>query len=211
MSGVTAVVERMARREAAVFFLRSREMTPLVARVLRCPTCGAGADDAEEYLRGLPVWGGRPAVTVLPVTEPRPDGGDPALTMLACEALPARAFLLIAEAAYSTVALDVRTRAVAWTTRPPSTEADALHSLDAAERWADALPPQPSDDAVLPISTRLRPDPRQEWQAHRTRLAQHFLTPHCTTHSLLKLNEAYHRLRIRAAADMLEREAQLGY
>ncbi|TYK53222.1 hypothetical protein [Actinomadura decatromicini] len=211
MSGVTAVVERMARREAAVFFLRSREMTPLVARVMRCPACGAGTDDAEEYLHGLPVWGGPPAVTVLPATEPRPPGGDPALTMLACEALPARAFLLIAEAAHGNVALDVRTRAAAWTTRPPGPEPAALHALDAAERWADVLPLRPSGDAVLPISTRLRPDPRQEWQAHRTRLAQHFLTPHCTAHSLRELNETYQRVRICAAADLLVREGQLGY
>lgn len=220
MQDLTATVQRMARREAAAFLLRSEELPALSVRVISCPECGAGTELITDHLRTLlPVWAGLHEAPVVPANVPSA-GNRPTVTLLGCEALPARSFLLIAVAlnGLGGAVVDFRTRA-AFVAERESTDAAALiRELDEAEKWVDGLIDKRSlDDRYagvplpLAVSTRLAATSAPDRRTYRTRLAQHFLTPHPVAASLDRLNDAYQRARTEHAIALLDREAQLGY
>jgi hypothetical protein len=150
----------MARREAAACFLISDSLLrapwtgwdvgspgdaepALEVRVRPCPQCGADDQDSAGYVQTLPFWLEPGDVRVVPSDEHR--NGRTSLTVLGCEAIPVRAFLLIAVARrhLGSAGLQLQSRASLWAQRGPVNTAgdvaELLSQLDAGERWADGL------------------------------------------------------------------------
>ncbi|WP_329521034.1 hypothetical protein [Spirillospora sp. NBC_01491] len=156
----------MAAREAhgelmAPPFVTTGGTGPSVrVRLVACTVCGAIGGDRR--------W---PAPM-------RGTGDEPALSMLACERLTARAVLpivVIVERFPELRGARFATRALAWTELTHLPPEKALWQLDLAERWVNGLAAAP--DLTLPASTRShgagagRPRRRQE-------LAPYFVSPH---------------------------------
>jgi hypothetical protein len=191
VSTLPQTADSMARREAAACFLISDSMLrapwsswdvgspggaepALEVRVRQCPHCGAGEQDSAAYIRTLPFW--LEPRDVRMVASDADLTGQTSLTVLGCEAIPVRGFLLIAVARrrLGPAGLRLESRAAQWAQRGPINTAgdveELLARLDAGERWADGLvfgdpadgvllrdaadPADTSAARVLPSSTR---------------------------------------------------------
>jgi hypothetical protein len=160
---ITAVVARMARREAAAGLLTAPRVefgergTTVLVRFAPCPECGAS----------------RPRRAWSPPFRDDPAEPGPVLHMLACEAVTARAVLPVVVAAERTPALahaEFRTRALTWLEAAQLSLGKALEAMDTAETWA-------TGGRTLPASTR-RHRPGAAWDAYRRDLVPSFLSPH---------------------------------
>lgn len=188
MIDTDATLARMARREAAAAFLVSdvmlrapwaqfdvRTLEPgapaLEVHVVTCRECGGGPGTPDRYLRGLPFWFAPSDLRIVPAGAAAV--GDLRLTILGCETLPVRSFLLVAAAARAAgpEQVVIHSRSAAWqeSAGPGDDLGDRVAFLDAAERWADLLLPctaaaadrstRPDAPWVLPSSTRLGDGP----------------------------------------------------
>jgi hypothetical protein len=241
VSTLPRAAERMARREAAACFLVSDSMLRapwsswdvgscgdsepcLEVRVLPCPQCGADDRDSAAYVQTLPFWLEPGDVRV--VTRKEHLNGRTSLAVLGCEAVPVRAFLLIAVARrhLGSAPLQLQSRACTWAERGPMSSAgdveEFLRYLDAGERWADGLicgdPTGQSAIRILPSSTRRnmlqarqKPGPAADLMSHRAHFPAHFVTPHPIAARGLgdDLNARYASVRRQRASEILRAEA----
>ncbi len=159
----TNVVTEMARREAAASLLTpprvewGAEGPSVRVRLVTCPACGA-----RPHERG---W-------APPFRDGTPPG--PVLRMLACETITARGLLPII-AAPGLWNEEFKTRGLTWLEVAHLDLAEALATVDAAERWV--TDPRGARGRTLPASTRRR-DTGEAWPEHRGRLVPSFLSPH---------------------------------
>ena len=245
MTSVAAVTARMARREAAAAFIVSDTMLRafwasfdeqsldknepvLDVHVVTCPDCGAGEREAAAYLWTLPFWFDQGDLRVVAFGEPA--AGGLRLTVLGCEMIPARSFLLIAAARreFSTGPVRLHSRAAAWALaeQPRSADLDGrLTFLDAAEAWSDGLlsgdtvregSVQPAGELwVLPSSTRRNVEVgvhdgpvSSASRLPLADLAPRFVSPHPAGDVRDdELNRQYSQARLSAAAELLRVEA----
>ncbi|MBO2447189.1 hypothetical protein J4573_08845 [Actinomadura barringtoniae] len=183
----TAVVARMARREAAAGLLTAPRVefgergTTVLVQFVPCPECGP---------RGPLGPGGQRRAWSPPFRDDPAEPG-PVLHMLACEAVTARAVLLIVLTAERTPALanaEFTTRAVTWLEVAHLGLDKALEAMDTAETWA-------TGGRTLPASTR-RHHPGAAWETYRRDLVPSFLSPHADVPAELEL---YYEQERRAA------------
>jgi hypothetical protein len=218
-----ALVDVLARHEAATSVLDGQRPPRLRVEAQSCPECGAEPSVAAEYLRGLNLWS-RPA-DVVPVP-PETHGGagpdesasdDPVLRMRACEAVPPHALLALTTAAMAG-ARRFQTRAVGWASMGAGGRSDAadLARLAESESWIERLPDvsdvsdQSEQTLTLPASTQQNPDTMpaaaQTWPAYRTACRPHFLAPHQQADGT-SLAEAYTAALSRHTRSLLTAEA----
>ncbi len=185
----------MAAREAAALALPTAASMPHVRiGVLPCGRCDSAA--GLDHLRTMSWY-----------RQSRPDirwvddvaaAAELDLTLLSCEALTDRAFLVLAAVLGRPRPAGTLSRAAAWQAWHPSDDsgpAPTLLRLDAAERWADDLfsgaDDEPADGPrVLPASTRRAEtapgsstavDTRAAWRQCRRKLTPSFLSHHASS------------------------------
>ena len=209
---LTAVLRRMAHREASALLLRPNlttwvlSPTPRVlVRALPCPWCETDAEAADpaalEPMDEVRMW--------------RPDeaGASAAVTLhvLACEWLTARSVLPLVRAVQDgrgDLPTDMSTRGAAVAevlARTPDTSlADLLAELDTRESWWTAATPtagQPDETQsarpVLPASTRLAPSVVRPG-GDRDLVGPYVLSPHRLDDEPAGLQEAFLRYRAEA-------------
>ena len=247
MSDLTAAVERMANREAKAAFLVSDTMLRafwasfdeksfgesepvLDVHVVTCPECGAAEREAAAYLWTLPFWFDQSDLRVVPFGTP--GAGGLRLTVLGCEMIPARSFLLIAAARrkFGSGPVRLHSRAAAWELAGESRPADLagrIAFLDTHEAWSDDLldgnaeqdgSVQAGDELrVLPSSTRRNVEVGVHagpvTSAARLPLADlpsRFASPHALGDGRDdELNRRYAGVRLSAAAELLRVEASV--